>query len=67
MNNYGFIKDELLVDRTTQSSARNRFDNLRKEEQELEVQTKQLTDALDTLVRIQARYHSFLFSDENGR
>ena len=55
MNNYTFIKDELLVDRATQSSARNRFDNLRKEAQELEVQTKKLTEALDTLVRIQAR------------
>jgi hypothetical protein len=34
---------------------RNRLDALRLESQDLEVQTRQLTDALETLVRIQAR------------
>ena len=49
------LQDELLIDRATQSSARNRFDTLRTEAQNLDFQTKQLTDALETLVRIQAR------------
>ena len=55
MENYGFLRDEVLVDRATQSSARNRFENLKKEAQELETQTQQLNESLDKLVRIQAR------------
>ena len=43
------------MDRATQSSARNRFDSLQHEAENLEIQTRQLTDALETLVRIQAR------------
>jgi len=39
--------------------ARNRFDSLRKESQDLEMQIRQLTDALETLVRIQAKYIEF--------
>ena len=49
------LQDELMIDRATQSSARHRFDSLRGEAQNLDAQTKQLTDALETLVRIQAR------------
>ena len=45
-----------MVDRNTQGSARNRFDLLRGEAENLDIQTRQLTDALETLVRIQARY-----------
>ena len=50
------LHDELMMDRATQVSARNRFDSLRTEAQNLDYQTRQLTDALETLVRIQARY-----------
>ena len=49
------LQDELMMDRATQVSARNRFDLLRTEAQNLDFQTRQLTDALETLVRIQAR------------
>lgn len=49
------LRDELIVDRTSQTVARNRFDSLRKESQDLEMQIRQLTDALETLVRIQAK------------
>ena len=56
MDNPALLRDEVVVDRATQSSARNRFDSLRNEAQDLDIQTKQLTDALETLVRIQARY-----------
>ena len=50
------LRNEVIVDRATQPSVRNRFDALRMESGDLEVQTRQLTDALETLVRIQARY-----------
>ncbi len=48
------------MDRSSTSSSasagvRGRLDALRMESQDLEVQTRQLTDALETLVRIQAR------------
>ncbi|XP_040569917.1 uncharacterized protein Stacl isoform X2 [Lepeophtheirus salmonis] len=49
------FRDEIHVDRVSQSSIRNRFENLRKESFELDSQTRQLNDALETLVRIQAR------------
>ena len=54
-DNSALLRDEVVVDRATQGSARNRFDSLRKEAQDLDIQTRQLTDALETLVRIQAR------------
>ncbi len=46
----------MIIDRASQQSVRNRLDALRQESQELEVQTRQLTDALETLVRIQAKW-----------
>ncbi len=49
------LRDEVLIDRGTSAGVRGRVDALRQESQELEVQTRQLTDALETLVRIQAR------------
>ena len=49
------LRDELVVDRSSQNIARNRFDSLRKESQDLELQIRQLSDALETLVRIQAK------------
>ena len=56
LENSTILHDELMVDRNTQGSARNRFDLLRGEAENLDIQTRQLTDALETLVRIQARY-----------
>lgn len=56
LDNSALLHDEVIVDRATQSSVRNRFDALRKEAQDLDIQTRQLSDALETLVRIQARY-----------
>ena len=53
-----------MVDRNTQASARNRFDLLRGEAENLDIQTRQLTDALETLVRIQARYIWLYFHDK---
>ena len=55
MDKFAFLRDEVLVDRATQNSARARFDNLTKEASELDLQTRQLTESLDKLVRIQAR------------
>lgn len=60
------LRDELIVDRATQNSARNRFDTLKKAGQDLDVQTRQLSDALETLIRIQARsLESQLFNKAN--
>lgn len=49
------LRDEIVVDRATQNSARNRFDTLKKEADDLVVQNRQLAEALDTMIRIQAR------------
>ena len=50
------LRDEIIVDRATQNSARNRFDTLNKESGELDVQSRQLGEAYETMIRIQTRY-----------
>ena len=50
------LYDEIVIDRNSQGSVRSRLDTLKLESNDLEGQTRQLTDALETLVRIQARY-----------
>ena len=50
------LRDELIVDRATQNSARNRFDTLNKESNELDAQSRQLGEAYETMIRIQDRY-----------
>jgi len=50
------LREEALVDRPpSQADARARAESLRTEAHELELQIRQLTDALETLVRIQTR------------
>ena len=67
MDNSALLRDEVLVDRATQSSARNRFESLRKEAQDLDIQTRQLADALEALARIQARYGHLLILTLNNK
>lgn len=57
------LRDEIIVDRATQNSARNRFDTLNKESGELDAQSRQLGEAYETMIRIQTRYyiHFFLY------
>ena len=50
------LRDEIIVDRATQNSARNRFDILNKESDELDAQSRQLGEAYETMIRIQTRY-----------
>ncbi|KAK7791980.1 hypothetical protein R5R35_007968 [Gryllus longicercus] len=60
------LKNEIVVDRLASVSARGRYEALRKEASDLEVQIKQLQDALDTLLRIQQRsLESSLFNKAN--
>merc|ERR1719225_626797 len=60
------LRDQIIIDRATQNSVQNRFDNLKKEAENLDIQTRQLTDALETLVRSQARsLESQLFNKAN--
>ena len=49
------MRDEIIVDRATQNSARTRYDNLKKEASDIEVQNQQLAEALATMIRIKAR------------
>lgn len=49
------LKNELIVDRLASVPVRSRYEALRVEAVELETQIKQLTDALDTMIRIQHR------------
>ncbi len=50
------LREEALIDRSSQNSVRSRMESLRMEASELEVQIRHLTDALETLVRIQNRF-----------
>ena len=50
--------DEVVLDRVVSVNARNRYEQLRMEAKDLETSIKQLSDALDTLIRIQAKYVS---------
>ena len=43
------LRDEIIVDRATQNSARNRYDSLRKEAEELNVQSKMLEEAYNKM------------------
>ena len=49
------LRDEIIVDRATQDSARSRFDTLNKDSDELEAQSRQLNEAYETMIRIQDR------------
>ena len=49
------LKDEVIQDRLTLVSLRNRSEGLKKEMAELESDMRQLQDALDTLLRMQTR------------
>ena len=49
------LRDEIIVDRATQNSARNRFDTLNKEEADLEVNSRQMEEAYNTMKMIQTR------------
>lgn len=49
------LKNELVLDRLASIQVRAQFEGLRKEGQDLEVQCKQLVDALDALHRMQQR------------
>ncbi|GJQ87483.1 hypothetical protein Trydic_g19242 [Trypoxylus dichotomus] len=49
------LKDELVIDRLASVQVKPSFDALRKEAADLEVQIKQIQEALDTLLRIQQR------------
>ena len=59
--------DEILMDRNSAASVRSRLDALKMESSDLEVQTRQLTDALETLVRIQARYEPERTTKQNAK
>merc|ERR1719225_1084322 len=60
------LRDEIIVDRATQNSARNRFDILNKESDELDAQSRQLGEAYETMIRIQTRsLDSQLFNKAN--
>ncbi|KRT84210.1 hypothetical protein AMK59_2153, partial [Oryctes borbonicus] len=49
------LKDELVIDRLASVQVKPSFDALRKEATDLEVQIKQVQEALDTLMRVQQR------------
>ena len=49
------LRDEIIVDRATQNSARNRYDNLKKEADELNVQSHQMEEAFKSMSMIQTR------------
>lgn len=49
------LKNELVTDRLASIQIRAQLEGLRKEGQDLELQCKQLQDALDTLHRMQQR------------
>ncbi|KAK3915645.1 F-BAR and double SH3 domains protein 1, partial [Frankliniella fusca] len=60
------LKNELVTDRLASIQVRVQLESLRKEGQDLELQCKQLTDALDTLHRMQQRsLESSLFNKAN--
>ncbi|XP_052120047.1 uncharacterized protein LOC113205947 isoform X11 [Frankliniella occidentalis] len=60
------LKNELVTDRLASIQVRVQLEALRKEGQDLELQCKQLTDALDTLHRMQQRsLESALFNKAN--
>ena len=54
--------DQIIIDRATQNSVQNRFDNLKKEASDIEVRNQQLKDALDNVIRLQARSEKVLFT-----
>ena len=56
------MRDQIIIDRATQNSVQNRFDNLKKEASDIEVRNQQLKDALDNVIRIQARSEKVLFT-----
>lgn len=49
------LRDELVVDRLSALQIKPSHDALKKESQDLEIQVRQIQDALDTLLRIQQR------------
>lgn len=49
------LKDELVIDRLASVQVKPSFDALKKEAADLELQIKQIQEALDTLLRIQQR------------
>ena len=49
------LRDEIIVDRATQNSARNRYDNLKKEADELNVQSRQMEEAYKNMSMLQTR------------
>lgn len=49
------LKNEIIIDRLATLPVRSKHDALKKEALDLETQIKQLSDALDTLLRIQQR------------
>ena len=49
------LRDEIIVDRATQNSARNRYDTLKKEASDIDVTSHQVQEALDSMIRIQAK------------
>jgi hypothetical protein len=60
------LRDEIIVDRATQNSARNRYDSLRKEAEELNVQSKMLEEAYNKMSMMRTRsLESQLFNKAN--
>ena len=49
------MRDEIIVDRATINSARNRYDTLKKEAGDLEVQSATLSESNRTLIGMQGR------------
>ena len=49
------LRDEIIVDRATQNSARNRYDTLKKEASDIDGTSHQVQEALDSMIRIQAK------------
>ncbi|KAK6640081.1 hypothetical protein RUM43_008358 [Polyplax serrata] len=60
------LKNEIVLDRLTGCQVRDKFESAKKESSELEMQAKQLSDALHTLSRVQQRsIDSNLFNKVN--
>ena len=49
------LRDEIIVDRATQNSARNRYDTLKKEADELNIQSRQLEEAHRNMTTLRTR------------
>ena len=53
------LRDEIIVDRATQNSARNRYDTLKKEADELNIQSRQLEEAHRNMTTMRTRLDLF--------